>query len=226
MKPITEINKVQIDIKRNGGRLGMPGNRGYNHYLVLDVSNDEPRVYLHSGVGTIGTPMHVWHGMGTTIKLKTDVDAEDVIDVLESEDVQDKLRAICGEYRGEEWDGSNMVGRWNDRGEYDTYVHDLSDEIAHGFEKLRTYWDAGEWLSTDFPGAIRQAAQALADGKTLEEWSEDERDNYAVEALIDASDLERALRERVENHPESVEPGWPGAELLLAECCGDGGEEA
>ena len=209
-------NNMAWSIDIESGRLSGPS--GYHHYLV--VQPERRRVYVFVCVGS-GTPMDVWHRRATTLRLPLDVDGEQVASVLRSH--TEELDKIAAAYLGERWDGRDSVGRWDEGADY----RDAEADIERDLEELPTYWDAGDWIRPDsgytLRYSVREAAQALSEGRSLSEWAETVCADNADDALVDPEELEDAIKREVMDDPtlliDKDTPGTlvAGAELLAAE---------
>lgn len=220
---MTEEHKAKIEIKidKDEGRLGRPGHTGYAHYLVLDLSEDEPSVYLWYGTGTLGTPMHLWHNVGWSFGLPLNVDAGAVVETLESDEAQALLAEVCAQFEGTEWNGSNHVGVWDKSDKAEARRRDISHELESLFENLSTYWDAGDWLfQAGSAETLLEVATLMHTGKTLEEigdmWATDAIRSASV--LVDEDEIVEAIKSQVKDEPSAVEGPADGVSKLLKAC--------
>jgi hypothetical protein len=116
--------------------------RGWRHSLVLDPESRHVQVF--STIGD-GIPADVWHGRAKSWKLPA-CTPESLGNWLENQ--TDLFSALCEEYLGDEWNGTNRVGKWSDTGE------DLTDQIQYALDnaELESRWLAGDWFGYDMPG--------------------------------------------------------------------------
>lgn len=112
-------------------------------YLVPAAEHEDgiPAVEIHSGVGNIGWPVMAhnrrWLALGG---YGPGVVGQSVLEQLKGQ--AGFLAELSGAYRGTEWDGSNLRGRW-DEDEIDP--RDPSLDIPD-VEYAHCYWDAFEWF--------------------------------------------------------------------------------
>ena len=106
-----------------------------------------PEITTHSGVGNIGTPMRAWnnrwHSLGVLPGRCVGSSALHCLQRLE-----DDILSLNAEYLGSEWDGSNLVGKWEES-EDDPSGQHLEDAWMQAFDDCESYWDAGDWYGAD-----------------------------------------------------------------------------
>lgn len=113
-------------------------------YLVpaAETESGVPRVETFYGFGNIGAPMPAFHARWALIgEYRAKVVGASVLKALREH--EDELVKLSDAYRGAEWDGHNMRGKWDDPPAVYEYALDLSD--------CASYWDASDWFG---PAAI------------------------------------------------------------------------
>jgi len=137
-------------------------NRGWRACLLLDPEDRTVSVFACIGSGT---PEPVWHRRALTVSVNQAASGEHVAALVEANAAL--VQQIFDRYEGSHWDGNNTVGTWDegDDGDLDALVQHLEAAL----EQAPTYWAAGDWLSGDWGGCRREVAQALADGRDLDQ---------------------------------------------------------
>ena len=177
---------ISADVNRNG-----------KTSIYLDP--EARQVYTWGGAqGTVGCPDGVWHkrhaDLGT---FERDIDADSLQELLES--YADDLAEICDLYEGTQWNGFSHIGAWAEGASdaIDALRRSLADQIAD----LATYWDAGDWIYQDKKGAVEEALAS----DSLKAWAEAEVARWSRDALLDAGELEEAMREILEEDLAEME---------------------
>lgn len=149
--------------------------RGWQAVLILDP--DDRDVTLHAGIGA-GTPGNVWHGLALSLSINTAASGEALTEILESDEAQALLAAICDSYEGTRWDGHNTVGVWakDEDGEplYATDIAVLSDML----KEAANYWAAGDWFAGAWHEVRAEVRAAILASAT------EEAERLALAALV------------------------------------------
>jgi hypothetical protein len=161
----------------------------------LWLDPEDRTVSVYRAIGS-GVPSSVWHCRSRLVSIGADVELEGVEKILRSN--EGLIAELFGLYAGTEWDGNNHVGGWSDQDRANDIVEAISDAIgAEG--AVRSYWDAGDWMSPAKPDvmtALRAALRERADGDldaAIESVASDEVGAASDQALIDHDDTVREL---------------------------------
>lgn len=204
--------------------------RGWRCSLVI---NPETRtVTLDAGIGS-GTPMNVWHNRALSLSLNVAADGEAVTELLEGEEAQELLAAICDSYEGTRWDGHNNVGCWaadEDDATMPAHVH-WTTRLEAMLEDVSCYGSASDWLGGAWSecrdevakviaGAATDKAEAEAIDSLIERWIDDARSNASL--LLSESDVRRSVESMIEQLTEEDDDDlWlveGGEATRLSEC--------
>lgn len=165
----------------------------WNHMIVLNPEDNE--VYVSTLYGN-GVPMAIHEYREFVLYLVPDgtADATALVEVLESEDIQDRLETVVRGY-SESWDGSNYRGSLteNARDILDSIIDRLSDWCGD----LPCYWDADEYYmdasgSYLVPLALQEDRQDTVDTIVLEARTEGD--------YLDESDVDQYLDSVLEDY--------------------------
>ena len=118
-------------------------NQPQDAYIEIDPRGDQISVSaeISTSVGS-GCSMDVWHGRVYRIDIPSPmILGRELEDYLNSVDFWGQVLDLCEDYK-ELWDGSNMVGRWND--DASDIVYQIQAEL---FElECARYYDGSEWV--------------------------------------------------------------------------------
>lgn len=173
-------------------------------HASLWLDPEDRTVSVYRAIGN-GVPSSVWHSRSRLVALGADVELEGVEVVLRAH--EGLIAELFALYAGTEWDGSNHVGGWSDQDRVNEIVEALNDAIGRE-GAVRSYWDAGDWMSPAKPDvmtALRSALRERADGDldaAIESVASDEVDAASDEALIDHDDAVRELTRWAEDDSE------------------------
>lgn len=163
---------VKIDIGRGPATPDFDGrSRGWRCNLILDPSYKE--VTLFRTIGS-GWPMSSHYARTLTLSLDSSACLDHATRILESEEVQELLEEIVSLYKGDEWNGSNMVGTWDGDPHY---LDMLVSKVEEFIESVDRYQSASDYMS--------HARQELA--MTVKDLSSSMPENKAIRKL--ASDI-------------------------------------
>lgn len=166
----------------------------YNQVQVI-LDPAKRKVYTFGQIGA-GTPGPVWHGRHRVIaSLRPDFVGETLEDVLRGH--ESDLAAVADAYLGDEWDGSNHVGRWAE--DVADLVLPIEDSVEHG-DAVARYWDAGDYLAGDTASVIANAFSHKGIGAAAAAEVADAKSNGAHIRLDDAEKYIRSLvEERIDD---------------------------
>lgn len=152
--------------------------------VILDPSTRKLYTYDSSS-----TPGSVWHRRHRVV-ITVGASACPVALRGELEKYAARLEEIVAAWQGEEFDGSNWVGRWSQ----DDWDLSLCGDDGAGFEvALPHLWDAADWYVNGVGDIIDEI---LVDG--VEAVAQREVEAADSEVILDLEDVTRYLRERVE----------------------------
>jgi hypothetical protein len=179
--------------------------------VYLDPES-ERLVYSHGD----GTPMPAWHGRWAhVLDVPPETCGQDIAHTLGSDACLNALVSLAESYIGSEWDGSNMVGRWERKpeDEYNPDPHGLEAAIDADRVVWRTYWCAKDYIWGNASSVVDVINSALLDGDDFdavaELWENEADRNGGI--LLDPTRLaeafEKALAEALEEecrHCETI----------------------
>lgn len=154
--------------------------RGWQAVLILDP--DDRDVTLHAGIGA-GTPGNVWHNLALSLSINEAASGEALTEILESDEAQSLLAAICDSYEGTRWDGHNTVGVWakeeNEDGEFLAYTHEAHvARLEEMLSEAATFWSAGDWFAGAGSNCRADVRKAILASAT------EEAERLALAALV------------------------------------------
>lgn len=179
--------KLALDIP--DGRLGlqMSGARCALVFTPSEENGGEIGIGVFDHIGP-GTPGSVFNRRALIIGAVLNRDGKGVRAILcEHRDVLETLNA---RYVGAEWDGHNMVGRWE--WEDDEEQMYLLAVLAKTLDNAPCYWAAADWLCPDEANVLNDAKDRDLD-EYAAELCEDARQ---MGALLDLPDVANWLAER------------------------------
>ena len=191
--------------------------------VALDPHGDGGgRVYVYNMIGG-GTPMAVWHNRHLVLgRAPVEAVPEQLEKALRADDAQDAIRALAARWLGDEWDGSNHVGRWRDHEELDTDCQRFERAFL---ADVPQYWDAADWFSGNPEEVIKQA---IADA-SIDAAVEREVDQARPDAYLREADAEKALRWLLEKRRDRLDAEKADERterLTIARLLGETDEEA
>ena len=195
---------------------------GWRCYLVLDPR--ELDVYSWSIVGA-GEPGEVYHKRCRMLSVRVRTDGAWVREQLESEQGQRILAGVSEAWQGAEWDGSNMIGRWDWE-----MLEGIERDLERLLEEAPMRADADfilDWWGHSCESLASTFAEIIAGGVTvpdaIRQLTEEARDMDVIldeETMRDAieADIARRLEElteAIDEEEDDDERAELGEELVL-----------
>jgi hypothetical protein len=196
---------------------GYAGGNYDNVWLILKPrghgGQESPTVVSYGNTG--GTPEMVYNGRHRhVLSYNKDVHGPDVQRWVEEH--SEKFLRLASCYLGSEWDGSNVVGNWdeaNARALEEALESELQADICDG--AVRSYWRAAdyyEWSKAELIERVLLEAKDLDDFARKE--AEEAKDDPGCSVLLDADDVKDYFEGLLLNVDED-DPNYSKAQELL-----------
>lgn len=172
---------------------------GHHSFTSLHIDPRDRTAWVSQEYKTGSTLMSIYYRLRLELGVQWHPDEAELREYLQGGDGQDYLRTICDGFE-EEWNGSNMVGRYDDDAESAIAMlqRDLGEEDGYGrFQNKYQFWSVDDWVDAEEWGLSADSSDQDIETLIEEILSVAKADNVVLSEMVGLGEYLRGVRQEM-----------------------------